>query len=171
MHVELCIHALTDHVHGQRYDIDVAGALPVAKQRAFDALGAGHEPEFGGGHTGAAVVVGVKRQNKTIAAREVAVHPLNLVGVHIGRSDLHGRWQVDDGLVGGRRLPHVHDGLADLQRIGQLGLRKAFGRILAEDTRAGHLRFRQFLYEPGAGHRDLRNSRLLQPEDDAALRR
>ena len=48
--VELGVDALAEQVHGQVDDVDVAGALAVAEQRALDPVGAGHHPELGGGH-------------------------------------------------------------------------------------------------------------------------
>ena len=36
------VHALAEQVHGQRDQVDVAGALAVSEQRALHALGAGH---------------------------------------------------------------------------------------------------------------------------------
>lgn len=41
-------------------DVEIAGPFAVAEKRAFDAVGAGEEPELGGGDAGAAVVVGVQ---------------------------------------------------------------------------------------------------------------
>ena len=49
--VELGVDALAEQVHRQRDDVDVAGALAVAEQRALDAVGAGHHAELGGGDT------------------------------------------------------------------------------------------------------------------------
>ena len=65
--VELGVDALGEQVHGQGDDVDVAGALAVAEQRALDAVGAGHHAELGGGHRAAAVVVRVQRQDDAIA--------------------------------------------------------------------------------------------------------
>ena len=55
------IDALREHVERQRDDVDIAGALAIAEQRAFDAVGAGHQAEFGGGDAGAAVIVRMQR--------------------------------------------------------------------------------------------------------------
>ncbi len=51
------VDALGEHIQGQSDDVDVAGALAVAEERALDALGAGHQRQLGGGHAGATVVV------------------------------------------------------------------------------------------------------------------
>ena len=37
------IHALRVEIQGERDDVDVARALAIAEQRAFDAIGAGHQ--------------------------------------------------------------------------------------------------------------------------------
>ncbi|MGW8171009.1 MAG: hypothetical protein ACWGHV_05160 [Stutzerimonas stutzeri] len=38
-------------------EVDIAGTLAIAEQGAFDAVGAGHQAQFGRGDAGAAVVV------------------------------------------------------------------------------------------------------------------
>ena len=47
--VELGIDAVAEQVHRQVDDVDVAGALAVAEQRALDAVRAGHHAELRGG--------------------------------------------------------------------------------------------------------------------------
>ena len=61
--IQTGIHALGEQVERQSADVDVAGPLAVAEQGAFDPVRARHEPELGGGHSGAPVVVGVQRQH------------------------------------------------------------------------------------------------------------
>jgi hypothetical protein len=56
---------------------------------------------------------------------EVAVHPLDLVGVDVGGGALDGGGEVDDGLALGGGAPHVEDGVADV--AGQLELAGAEG--------------------------------------------
>jgi hypothetical protein len=81
------IDALRVQVEREGDEVDVAGALAVAEQAAFDAVGAGHQAELGGGRAGAAVVVRVHAEDDAVAAGEVAVHPLDLVGVDVGRGN------------------------------------------------------------------------------------
>ena len=57
--VNLWVHALGEHVQAQGDEIDVAGALAVAKQAALDAVRAGQIAQLGGGDTLTAVVVRV----------------------------------------------------------------------------------------------------------------
>ena len=67
--VELGIDAVAEQVHRQVDDVDVAGALAVAEQRALDAVGAGHHAELGGGDTAAAVVVRVQAEARPTRGR------------------------------------------------------------------------------------------------------
>ena len=97
--VEAGIDALRVHVEGEGDEIDVAGALAVAEEAALDAVGAGHEAEFGGGDGGAAVVVRVEADDDAVAAREISVHPLDLVGVDVGRGDLDRGREIEDDLA------------------------------------------------------------------------
>ena len=103
-HVEHRVDALAVHVHGQRDDVDVAGALTVAEQRALDPIGAGHDAELGGGDAGAPVVVRMQAQDDVVAPAEVAMHPLDHVAIDVGGGHLDGGRQVDDHLVGRRRV-------------------------------------------------------------------
>ena len=79
--VDLRVDALAEQVQAEGDQVDVAGALAVAEQAALDAVGAGAVAQLGGGDGGAAVVVRVQAQDDGVAAAQVAVHPLDLVGV------------------------------------------------------------------------------------------
>ena len=102
--VEHRVDALRVHVERQRHDVDIAGALAIAEQRALDAVGARHQAELGGGDAGAAVVVRMQRDDHVVAIVEVAAHPFDLVGIDVGRRHLDGRRQIEDELVVGGRL-------------------------------------------------------------------
>ena len=131
------IDALRVHVERQRHDVDIAGALAIAEQRAFDAVGARHQRQFGGGDAGAAVIVRMQRDDHVLAIVEVAAHPFDLVGIDVGRRHLDGRRQVEDQLVVGRRPDDLGDGIADLQRHFELGAGKALRRIFEAVAAAG----------------------------------
>ena len=89
------------HVEIQRDgdEVQVAGAFAVAEEGALDAVGAGEQAEFGGGHAGAAVVVGVEADDQRIAVLDVPAHPFDLVGIDVGHGHLHRVRQVEDHLV------------------------------------------------------------------------
>ena len=113
--IELGVHALRVHVERHCHDVDVAAALAVAEETAFDAVRTGHDGKFCSGHAGAAVVVRVHGQHDMLTRHEVAVHPLDLVGEHVGGGVLHGGRQVDDDLAIRAHAPGVDGGLASLQ--------------------------------------------------------
>ena len=94
--VDLRVDAAGEQVEAQRDQADVAGALTVAEQAALDAVGAGLVAQFGCGDGGSAVVVRVQAQDDRVAAGQVAAHPLDRVGVHVGRRHLDGGGQVHD---------------------------------------------------------------------------
>ena len=132
--VEHGVDALAEEVEGQGHQVHVAGALAVAEQAALDAVSAGHEAELGGGHARAAVVVVVQGQAHGVTVGQVSAHPLDLVGVDVGGSPLNGGGKVEDDLAVILGLPHVHDGLADLKAVVELGVHEDLrGVLVAED--------------------------------------
>ena len=120
------VDTLGEHVQPQRNNINIAGALAIAEQRAFHAVGTRHQTKFGRGHGTAAVIMRMQRQDHSIPLAEIAMHPFDLVGIDIRRRHLDCRRQIDDGGVGGGRLPDIHHGLADLERVIKFGAGKAF---------------------------------------------
>ena len=135
--VELRIDALGIHVQRQRDDVDIAGALAVTEQRAFDAVCACHQAQFGRSDPGAAIIMWVQRDDDVFAIVDIAAHPFDLVRIDVRRRHFDGGWQVDDQLVVGRRLHFLDHRVADLERDVQLGAGKALGRILESVTAAG----------------------------------
>ena len=107
------IDALRIEVHGHRDDVHVAGALAVAEQRAFDAVGAREQAELAGRDRAAAIVVRVQAHADVLALRYVAAKILDLIGEHVRRRHLDGGRQIDDDLAAALRLPHVDHGVAD----------------------------------------------------------
>ncbi len=103
------------HVHADGNDIDIARPFAVAKERPFDAVGAGQQSHFGIGNARSPVVVRVQRQNDVIAVLQIPGHVGDLGGVHMRHGHLHRRRQIDDGLTAGGRLPYVEDGIADIE--------------------------------------------------------
>ena len=159
---------LREQVEPQRHQVDVAGPLSVAEQRPLDPVGAGHVAQLGGRHSRAPVVVRVQREHDRVAVRQIAGHPLDRVGVHVGRRHLDRRRQVDDRLAVGGRLPHVVDRVADLDRIVELGAGVGLRRVLEPYVRPGH-GLRQLEAQPRSVHRDRGDALPVESEHDAAL--
>ncbi len=97
--VDARIDALRVKIEAERHEAHVAGALAVAEEAAFDPVGAGHHAELRRSDTAAAIVVRMEGEHDAVAAREVAVHPLDLVGVDVGRRHLDRRGKIDDRLA------------------------------------------------------------------------
>ena len=161
---------MAHHVHGERDNIDVAGALAVAEERALDPVSARQNSQLGCGNSGPAVVVRMQGEDHILALGEIAVHPFDAIRVDIWGSDFDRRRQVDDGLVFRRRLPDIHHRLADLHGIGQFGLGVALGRVLMDDLGVGHRRH-QFLDQLRPVGRDLPDPVHIEVEYDPALGR
>ena len=96
----------------------------------LDAVGAGHQPQFGGSDCGAAVVVRVQREDDVLAVVQVPAHPLDRVGVDVGRRHLHRARQVEDDLVVRAGAPGGGDRIAalagEIEFGGAEGLRAVF---------------------------------------------
>src|SRR5690606_20107196 len=128
--VQFRVYALGVQVQGQGHQADVAGALAATEQAAFDTVCASHHSQFSSRYRSATVVVRVYAQGYVAALFQIVVHPLDLVGVHVGRGGLNGRGQVqDDALVGGR-CPGFNHRVTHVQRKFRLGGAEYFGRIL-----------------------------------------
>ena len=134
--VELRVNAV--HVEVQRHgdEVEVAGALAVAEERALDAVRAGEQAQFRGGGAGVAVVVRVQADDERVAIADVRAHPLDLVRVNIRHRHLDRVGQIQNHPPLRRGLPHVHDRLGDFLGILDLGGGEALGRILERYVRA-----------------------------------
>ena len=82
--VELGVNTIHKQVHGQVHNVDVAGALAVAKQSSFNTVGAGHHAKLGSSNRTTTVVVGVQRQHNAGTVFNSAAKPLNNIAIHIG---------------------------------------------------------------------------------------
>jgi hypothetical protein len=166
--VDLGVDALGEQVHAHRHQVDVAGALTVAEQASFDPVGAGEQPELGGRNRGPPVVVRVQADDERVAPVELADHPLDRVGIDVGRDHLDRCRQVDDHLVVGRRVDDVNDGVADPHGEVQLGASEGLRRVFVEDLCVGD-RLLELLDQAGALDGDVDDPVLVQPEDDPPL--
>ena len=168
--VELGIDALRVEIQRNGYDVEIAGALAVAKKRAFDAVCAGHQAEFGGRDACAAVIVCVQRDDRGVALSQIAAEPFDLVGVHIRRRHFDGGGQIQDDLVRFGRLPDIDDGFANFQGILDFGVGEALRGILQAHVGArkcGDEAFDQLR----AFDSDLFDLLFALVEGDAALKR
>ena len=166
--VELGVDALAEQVHRQVHDVDVAGPLAVAEQRALDAIGAGHHAEFGRGDSATTVVVGVEAEADPVTVLDVPVEPLDHVAVDVRRVALHRRRQVQHDLAIHRGLDRIHHGFADLDREVGLGAGEALGRVLVAHRRRRHGVLELAAQLRGVD-RDVGDALLVQAEHHAAL--
>ena len=134
---ETGIDPLAVQVQRQRDEIHIAGPLAVSEQRPLDALGAGHQRQLRRGDRGAAIVVRVHAQHHRVTGGEVAVHPLDQVGVEIRSGQFDGRRKVDDRLAIGRWLPHVDHRVTHLDGVVDFGSGEALRRVLKHPFRPG----------------------------------
>ena len=169
--VDLRVDALAEQVQPQGHQADVAGALAVAEQAALDAVGAGHHGQLGGGDRGAAVVVRVQADRGELATGQLPGEPLDLVGVDVRRGHLDRGRQVQDDLAAVVGLPHVGDGLADLDRERQLGAGEDLRGVLVADDRLVEVRLGVLHHQLGAADRDVLDLVLAGVEHHAAEQR
>ena len=169
--IELRVDALRIQIHGDDHDVDVAGALAVAEQRAFHALGARHHAELRRGGRRAAVVVRMQADDHAVAVREMAAEILDLVGIAVRRGHFHRVRQVQNQLVFRRRLQHFHHLFADEDGIVDLRAGKALRRIFVADIRAALRDFlvRQLFDQLRAFDGDVDDALHVGLEHDLAL--
>ena len=108
------------------------------------------------------------REDDRVAPREVPREPLDPVCVDVRRKMLDRRRQVDDHLLGRRRPPFPGHRLTDLERVFELRVVEALGRVLEHDLRVALVCELLAHFRPPHGER--RDSRRVEPEDDTALR-
>ena len=99
---------------------------------------------------------------------EVATHPLDRVGVDVGRRHLDRGRQVDDDLPVRRGLEDLDDLVADVDRELEFGARVRLGRVLVIDPRLGDLLL-VLAAQPRALERDVDDPLLVGAEHDFAL--
>ena len=127
---------LREQVQRHGHDVDIAGALAIAEQGAFDPVGAGHQREFRRRDRRAAIVVRVDGKDHARAVGDMPPEPLERVGVGVWRRHLDRRRQVENQPPRGRRLDDVLDRLADVERKIELGAGKTLRRIFEMKIRA-----------------------------------
>ena len=151
------VNALGEQVQPQRDDVDIAGPLTIAEQRAFNTVSPRHQPLLGGGNGGSPVIMGMQRQDHAVTAGEMTVHPFDLVSVDIRGGHFHRGRQVHDAAIIRGWLPDIHHRFSDLQRVFQLGSGETLWRILQLQVGAGQPA------DPVSDHFRAINGDLLHP--------
>ena len=168
--VDLRIHPLAEDVQAESHQAYVAGALAVSEQAAFDAVGSGHVAELGRSNCGAAVVVWMQGQDNGVAAREVAVHPLDGIGIHIRSRHFDGGGEVQNHLPVGRWLPHVGHRVTDLEGEFQFGAGVGLGGVLEVDLGLTLHLVGELLTQLSSVDRNIGDAGLIETEDHATLK-
>ena len=110
----------------------------------------------------------VQGQQDVLAAGQVAVHPLDGIGINIGRNHLHGGRQVDDHRVIRGGVHDGHDVIADLAGEVQLGPGEGLGGVFPAPIGIGVVGRNGFDEFGGIGGQ-LFNGGLVLAKDHAAL--
>jgi len=122
----------------------------------------------GRGYAGAAIVVTVHAERDVPAARAMPLEPFDAIGEHVRRRHLDRGRQVHDHGPVGTGVPRFGHGVANFERVVELGAAEALGRILQN-----YPSFRHFLglalHEQCALHGQVQNLLLGLGEHDAAL--
>ena len=121
---KLRIHALREHVIGERQDVDIARTLTVSEERTLDTIRAGEQRKLRGCDALPTIVVRMHGEDHMLTVLEVLRHILDLIGIDIRRIHLHRGRQVDDDLAALTALPCVEHGVTDLGRVIHLGARE-----------------------------------------------
>ena len=146
--------------------VDIAGALAVAKEAAFDPVRASHQRELTGCRAGATVVVGMNRQHHTVTTLEVTVHPLDHVGEDVGHRMLNRRRQVDDARLRRRGLPDRRHRIDHPLAESEFSAREHLRRVLKSPVGIG-LQGSQVAHHGGMGGRQLDDAVLIKPQHHA----
>ena len=107
------------------------------------------------------------RQHDAVAARHVAMHPLDHVGEDVGRRMLDRRGQIDHALSLGRRVPGLGHRIDDALGKFELGAREHFRRIL--EAKVGlRLLVRKALDHPRMRHGQLDDAVFVHSQHHVA---
>ncbi len=80
--------------------------------------------------------MGVETDNERVTISDVAAHPFDLVGIHVGHGHFDGVRQIKDHFVLRGGLPDLHHRFGDLFRERNLSGAKTLWRILQHDLGA-----------------------------------
>ena len=168
--IEVRFDALRSQIERDGHDIQISGALAVAKQRAFNSISARQNRQFRRSNAGSAIIVRVQRNDAGIAVFEVAAKPFDLVGVNVGRRAFNRRRQIENDFFIRRRLPNFADRFANFQRKIEFGQNERFRRIFQRPLRL-RIFARQLLDQFRRFNSDVFDLRGRHTEHNFALRR
>ena len=169
--VQLRVNVLRKHIQRHRHDIQIAGTLTVAEQRAFNAVCTSQQRQLSAGNARAAVIMRMHADNRCLAVFNMTAEIFNLVSISIRRTHLYGRGQIEDNRVFLRRAHFLHDRFADSYREINLCTGKAFRRIFVADIHAAacDLLLRQLTDKLCALHGNFRNALHILAENNLTL--
>ena len=133
--IQLRVYALRVQIHGQRHQIHIAGALPVAKQTALYPRRARQLCQLRRSHACTAVIVRVHTDGGMWIDLQDIYHGFNLIGIHIRRIHFHRGRQIQYQGKFNARLPFRHHRLANLSAEIQFCHAKCFRRIFQRPMR------------------------------------
>ena len=134
--VQSRVHALGIHIQGHRYNIQITGTVPVAEKAAFDPLCPGQKAQFGAGHAGAPVVMGMEADDGRFPVGQMLDEIFDLVRIGVGGAHFHRSRQVEnDGIFFGS-TQCFHNLVADPDSKILLRSRIAFRGIFVTDVHA-----------------------------------
>ena len=169
--IELRVDALRKHVEPYCYDIEVAGALTVAEQRALNPVRSRKKRKLRRGDAASAVVMRMDADNGGFTVWEMADKVFHLVGIGVRGTHFDCIRKIQDDRVFLCRAERFHDGRADIDREFRLCSAEAFRGIFKADVRVPAVIVGQFLDKLCAVYGNFRNPRHILLEYDLALKR
>ena len=98
---------MAHHIHRQRHNINVSGALSVSEKSALHAVRTGKNTELRIADTASSVIVRVNAQHHIIPVFQMLVNILDLAGKYMRHRNLYRGRNVDDRLVLCSWLPYI----------------------------------------------------------------
>jgi len=163
--IKFWINALRIHIQTQCHQVDIARALAIAEQAALDPVRAGHQTQFRCGDARPPVIVRVQADHDMLALADIGAHPLDLVGIDIGRRRLNRRRQVQYQWFFSRRFDNLHHRLDHFQAEIQFGGGKCLRRIFEMPVGIG-IFLRLFAQDGRAFPGNILHALLVEPEHD-----
>ena len=112
--VELGVNTVGIHIHSERDNVHVTGALTVTKECAFYTVSACQECQFRVGNACTSVVVGTKRKCYKFTVFKIYAYIFNLRILHVWQAHFHRYGQIYNNIIICARLQHIKNGVANL---------------------------------------------------------